>query len=193
MVLSSPSSDKPKQLFFFVLLTRLTGNTYFWEIWTGKAQPYYKKLTKVSALPRLRHEPRAALLFYSSSLHLQLARRKNYKEGTNTNEKGYPLCSALFVLQNIPLHKRVNKDAADFPFLLGEGPALSNNLIIHHSLQGKQSGPWKEEQTNEKLSARQPKDNLWALSHRTSPAHRCCTNSITVKSALVKLHSAWLR
>lgn len=86
--------------------------------------------------------------------------KKTYKEGTNSNEKGYPLRSALFVLQNIPLHKRVNKDAADFPFLLGEGPALSNNLIIRHSLQGKQSGPWKEEQTNEKLSAGQPKDNL---------------------------------
>lgn len=119
--------------------------------------------------------------------------KKTYKEGTNSSEKGYPLSNALLVLQNIPPHKRVNKDSADFPFLLGEDPALSNNLIIHHSLQGKQSGPWKEGQTNEKLSAGQPRDNLWALPHRTSPAHRCYTNSITLKSASVKLHGAWLR
>lgn len=68
-----------------------------------------------------------------------------YKEGMNSSEEGYPLSNALFVLQSIPLHTRVNKDSADFPFLLGEIPALSNNLNIHHSLQGKQSGPWKEE------------------------------------------------
>lgn len=97
------------------------------------------------------------------------------------------------MLQNIPLHKRVNKDSVDFSFSLGEAPALSNNPIIHGSLWGKQSCPWKEGQTNGKLSSGLPKDTLWALWHRTSPAHRCCTNSITLRSASVKPHSAWLR
>lgn len=116
--------------------------------------------------------------------------KKQYMEGTE-EWKRLPtkqcfVCTAKHFLHNIPLHKRVNKDSPDFPFSLGKVPALSSNLIIHHSPQGKQSGPWKEnEQKNEKLPVGQPKDNLWAISHRTSPAHRCCTNSITLKSALV--------
>lgn len=102
-------------------------------------------------------------------------------------------CCTKLVLQNIPLHKRVNKDSVDFSFLLGEVPALSNNPIIHRSPRGKQSGPWKGRQTNEELSAGLPKDTLWALWHPASSAHRCYTNSITLRSASVKPHSACLR
>lgn len=119
--------------------------------------------------------------------------KKSIQGGHKEQWKSWSLSNAALVLQNIPLHKRVNKDSVDFSFLLGEVPALSNNLIIHRSLQGKQSGPWKEGQTKEKLSAGLPKDTLWALWHQTSPAHRCYTNSITPRSASVKPHSAWLR
>lgn len=119
--------------------------------------------------------------------------KKSIQGGHEEQWKSWPLSSAALVLQNIPLHKRVNKDSVDFSSLLGEVPALSKNPIIHRSLWGKQSRPWKKGQTNEKLSPGLPKDTLWALWHRTSPAHRCCTNSITLRSASVKPHSAWLR
>lgn len=76
--------------------------------------------------------------------------KKSIQGGHEEQWKNCPLSNAALVLQNIPLHKRVNKDSVDFPFFLGEVPALSNNPIIHRSLQGKQRGPWKEGQTNKR-------------------------------------------
>lgn len=71
--------------------------------------------------------------------------KKSIQGGHKEQWKSWSLSNAALMLQNIPLHKRVNKDSVDFSFLLGEVPALSNNLIIHHSLQGKQSGPWRRD------------------------------------------------
>lgn len=122
------------------------------------------------------------------------AREKKSIRGEHKEQwESCPLSNAALVLQNKPLHKRVNKDSVGFSFLLGNVPALSNNLITHCSLRGKQSGPWKDGGTNEKLSAGSPEDTPWALWQWASPAHRCCTNSITLRSTSVKPHSAWLR
>lgn len=109
--------------------------------------------------------------------------KKQYKEGIKSTDKGYLINNPLYwkaLSAKYPTIERVNKDSVDLPFLPGEVPALSINLIIHYSPQKNKVVPGRIRKKKKKeLFADQPKDNLQAILHR---------NSLLTDAVQIQLH-----